>query len=201
MTPCKCPHCGKPIGDVASPTYVAQGKGVLLEGLYPFLRDNPGAVVRLKDVAAAHDREPGAVFACINGPVKTKVLEKTRTVDGFIAVKAGTHFRRGLVTMANKGARPAPVITDVKITVTTGKSKAFKKPAVGDVRFTKKHGIEIRVQDMATNNGVPIGRVVSGGRPCLSWCKPEYLRDWDKWLVNRAGTKDAIDALKKEHGL
>lgn len=174
---------------------------MLLDGLYPFLRDNPGAVVRLKDVAAAHDRGLGAVFACINGPVKTKVLEKTRAIDGYMAVKAGTHFRRGLVTLAAKASRPAPVITDMKVTVTTSKSKVFKKPAVGDVRFTKKHGIEVRVQDMATRNGQPIGRGVSGSRPCMSWCKPEHLREWDKDMLNWANVKTAIATLKKEHGL
>ena len=56
-------------------------------------------------------------------------------------------------------------------------------PRAGDRRITKKHGLQIRVQDMAMgygNNPRPIGRVVSNGRPVFSWVKPERLEPWDR---------------------
>lgn len=57
-----------------------------------------------------------------------------------------------------------------------------RRPRAGDRRVTKKHGLQIRVQDMATGfgNGRPIGRMVSNGRPMFSWVKPEHLAPWDR---------------------
>lgn len=59
-----------------------------------------------------------------------------------------------------------------------------RRPQAGDRRITKKHGLEIRVQDMATGFGAgvgrPIGRVVRAGRPVFSWVKPQNLAPWDR---------------------
>ena len=59
------------------------------------------------------------------------------------------------------------------------------KPKAGERRRTNKHGLQIRVQAMATNwNGEPIGRVVRAGRPVFDWCKPSDLQPWDRhWLT------------------
>lgn len=59
------------------------------------------------------------------------------------------------------------------------------RPKAGDRRVTKKHGLEIRVQDMATHpcSGRPLGRMVSGSRPMFSWRKPEHLAPWDRHLL------------------
>lgn len=52
----------------------------------------------------------------------------------------------------------------------------------GDRRVTKKHGLQIRVQDMATDFGAgkAIGRVVRAGRPVFSWVRPQDLAPWDR---------------------
>lgn len=47
---------------------------------------------------------------------------------------------------------------------------ARKTPKVGDKRVTKKYGLQFRIPEY--HNGM---RVVSSGRPCYVWCKPEDL--------------------------
>lgn len=64
------------------------------------------------------------------------------------------------------------------------------QPRAGDRRTTKKHGEQIRVQDMATGFGaahsMPIGRVVRAGRPVFSWVNPMAVERWDVHLLTPA---------------
>lgn len=73
-----------------------------------------------------------------------------------------------------------PVITSVRYYST----KRRPKPKAGDRRVTKKHGLQIRVWDVATNwRGDVIGHRVSNGRPCYSWVCPKDLRTSDRWYL------------------
>ena len=47
---------------------------------------------------------------------------------------------------------------------------ARSKPRTGDRRFTKKHGLQIRIP--VIHNGL---RVVSAGRQLYTWCNPGEL--------------------------
>ena len=52
------------------------------------------------------------------------------------------------------------------------------KPKAGDRRTTKRHGLQIRVQDVARNRrGEAVAYVVSNGRPVYSWCEPRNI-EW-----------------------
>lgn len=79
---------------------------------------------------------------------------------------------------ANTGKRPSTPIT-VRVIY-----DSKPKPKAGERRVTKKHGLQIRVQEMATNwNGVPVGRIVRAGKPVFYWCRPQDLPKWDRhWL-------------------
>ena len=73
-----------------------------------------------------------------------------------------------------------PKVTSIRFYTS---APAKRKPQAGDRRFTKKHGLQIRVQDMAMGfggSGKPIGRVVNGGRPVFSWVEPQRLAAWDR---------------------
>ena len=60
------------------------------------------------------------------------------------------------------------------------------KLRAGDMRRTKSHGLQIRVQCMARDfDGRPIGRLVRAGRPVYGWRKPEELDEWDLHLLQR----------------
>jgi hypothetical protein len=55
----------------------------------------------------------------------------------------------------------------MKITISYG-AKAPARPKIGDKKMIK--GVEhVRKQDVAHRNGIPIGRVVSNGKPVCSW--------------------------------
>ena len=59
-------------------------------------------------------------------------------------------------------------ITSVKITLSTGKTP--KKPRVGDVRVTKKHGTQVRVQAKGYDaQGRVIGDLFKNGKPLFKW--------------------------------
>lgn len=73
-----------------------------------------------------------------------------------------------------------PHVTSVRVTY----GEPRKTPKVGDRRTTKAHGVQIRVQRMARDwQGKPIGRIVSGGRPCFDWRTPCELDPWDHYLL------------------
>lgn len=75
-----------------------------------------------------------------------------------------------------------PHVTSMRITYATG--DVGSKPKAGDRRTTKKHGVQIRVQRMARDwQGKPIGRIVSGRRPCFDWRTPRELDPWDHYLL------------------
>lgn len=62
----------------------------------------------------------------------------------------------------------------MKIRIYSGEQR--KKPATGDIRITKKHGMQIRVPSMIHNHrGEPIGYDCTGGRQNYEWRKPAQL--------------------------
>ena len=75
---------------------------------------------------------------------------------------------------------PRAHVTSMRVTY----GEPRTKPKAGDRRTTKKHGVQIRVQRMARDwQGKPIGRIVSGGRPCYDWRTPRELDPWDHYLL------------------
>lgn len=70
----------------------------------------------------------------------------------------------------------------VTIRITT--APARKRPKAGDRRVTKKHGLQIRVHDMACVPGswprAARGRLYNNGRPCFTWVCPQDLEPWDR---------------------
>lgn len=74
--------------------------------------------------------------------------------------------------------RVKPRVTSVRVAYGAPR----KQPKAGDRRTTKTHGVQIRVQRMARDwQGKPIGRIVSGGRPCYDWRTPRELDPWDHY--------------------
>ena len=83
-----------------------------------------------------------------------------------------------------------------RITITTAASRP--KPRAGDIRRTKAHGLQIRVQCMARDfRGQPIGRLVSAGRPVYDWRRPAELDPWDQHLPQRP--EIASEVAKEKH--
>lgn len=67
---------------------------------------------------------------------------------------------------------------------------ARKKPATGDQRVSKKHGLQIRIPSMVHGpRGEPIGFDCSGGRQRYEWRKPDELvgTRWEYLLKNLKG--------------
>lgn len=75
----------------------------------------------------------------------------------------------------------------MKIHITSGRHR--KKPATGDTRTTKKHGLQIRVPVMVHNQrGEPIGYNCTGGRQNYEWRKPSELTGTRfEYLLKRVG--------------
>lgn len=64
---------------------------------------------------------------------------------------------------------------NARVTVSSGSTR--RKPRAGDRRFTKKHGWQVRRQQIARrHNGEVIGARVQRGRPVWEWVScPEPL--------------------------
>lgn len=65
--------------------------------------------------------------------------------------------------------------------VTISYSTQSAKPRPGDRRTTKKHGLQIRTWDRATDrSGKPTSYIVSNNRPRFSWTCPKDMKPWDR---------------------
>lgn len=62
----------------------------------------------------------------------------------------------------------------MRITISAGTPRP--KPATGDTRVTKKHGLQIRVPELVHNRrGEPVGYNCTGGRQNYEWRSPASL--------------------------
>lgn len=71
------------------------------------------------------------------------------------------------------------------------------KPKAGDRRTTKRHGLQIRVHDMATDGrGSAIGRLYNNGRPMFSWVAPADLETWDRYHLTATERADLFQGVR-----